>query len=377
MIKYFNIVLLLTLFLSSCNKDKAVPDEPIEENTELTNSLVSGTDCIRFLRHFSGAKIQYCSSVKLSSDGGYLFSGQFTINYTKKNFIFKTDCHGETVSIIEVNTMLNISIADLTESSSGGYTLLCVDDQSYVNTTKLKNYLMKINQNGDLLWSAYLGTGDRAFPRRIKELPNGDYVLAGFDVNQGAFIYKVNPFGITQWSSIVSQSKFFDFKTKPNGNIVLCGTKDDDIFVTELNSGGTTIWSTTFDKMSVDNTATDIELLNNEIFISGYNFSSSGGGVLSNFVLKMDASGNELWYTTDKYGILTKTHDDKILCTFSNSNELILNKIEPSSGSTIFTKSKSMFSSSALGVKLTPDNGFVVFGKPGPFFLLKTDEFGE
>jgi hypothetical protein len=92
-------------------------------------------------------------------------------------------------------------------------------------------YLVKADQQGNMLWQKTFGDNFTDEGWAIHKLNDGNYVLCGqsnyASDSTGAYIAKIDPDGIIIWEKNYKGTKNFqdfeDVKQLPNGNIVACG----------------------------------------------------------------------------------------------------------------------------------------------------------
>ncbi len=373
----------LSLGFIACKKEKPIHqiEQPIVEYPlTLTNTLNMGSSCTSFSRELFGAYVSEIHSLKQTDTGGYLTVGTYTINSIKKNFILKMDCFGETVSLTEINSNLSISVVDFLETTNGDMVLLC-SIESPIGGGNFQNYLMKVDEFGAPIWGNILNMGNESTPKKLAVNSNGNFIITGSDLTNGGYIIETNSDGNIVWSDYFGTKSLFDFVIKPNNHLLICGSKNQDIFVSEIGLGGTIVWTKSIDKLNQDNIAKTIILINNSIFLTGQNNSIPGPGG-SEFLISLDNLGNEMWYSTliDERQ-MTSTGDNQLILSKSSYHALNLQKINTTDGSIIWETNQAVSSTALRSAYLTADNGFVFLGHSylgtnSKFAVIKTNSSG-
>jgi hypothetical protein len=154
-------------------------------------------------------KSEYSTSVKSTSDGGYIILGE-TINFIghEKNsdiLIIKTDANGNTQwSNIYGgnNTDYGYSIEEVKD---GGY-IVGGETNSY-GKGEWDFYLLKIKKNGEVDWSKTFGDSKSDYGRYAIQSPDGGFIIGGntmnFESNDFDFlIIKTDKDGNVIWSKL-------------------------------------------------------------------------------------------------------------------------------------------------------------------------------
>jgi hypothetical protein len=219
-------------------------------------------------------------------------------------------------------------------------------------------YLMKIDQNGDTLWTQHYGSSDTEMGTSIVETADGDFFIVGnYDEYmpyspRDIYLIKTDANGNEDWSTLFGgpEDDFANqIKKLPSGDYIIVGgtesygSGDYDVWLLYLNSFGDTVWTKTI------------------------------GGANREWGFAID-------YTSDGGFIIagSKNYFD------SNAEDVYLAKTD-SAGNMIWTKSYEYLSCDrAYDVKATPDGGCIAAGfalSPAPpmrdILVLKTDTNGD
>ncbi len=230
-----------------------------------------------------------------------------------------------------------------------GGNIIVLGTTSYVDTSKTlfddDILLIKINTNGDTLWSRRydLGYLHAEYPRSIIQDSDSGYVIVG--------------------------SVFTPFNSPW-----------DDMFVAKVDKNGNMLWHRVYGGDGCD-IATDIVQANDGGFaiVGRYNENYSSGTNHQLWLLKIDSKGDSLWAKTyggadyDIGNSIALTHDGGFIMTGSYSHgydswyyEDVFVVRTDSIGDTLWTKTfGSNFSDVGYSIKRTYDNGYIICGKYG------------
>lgn len=126
-----------------------------------------------------GAGWEYGYSICRSGDGGYILVG-FTSPYgagSEDVYVIKTDANGDTIWTRTYGG-INVDVGrSVCQTNDGGY-LICGYTKSF-GAGKDDIYLLKINSDGDTLWTKVYGNTRMEVGRSVIETLDGKIVIAG------------------------------------------------------------------------------------------------------------------------------------------------------------------------------------------------------
>ncbi|MEO0262445.1 MAG: hypothetical protein ABIM62_01845 [candidate division WOR-3 bacterium] len=287
-----------------------------------------------------------------------------------------------------------------------GFSLVESNDSHYIilgNTYSFGNggsdiYIIKINKNGDTLWTKFYGTQNDEFSYSIKEY-NGNYIIVGNtqlpdSSESDIYILKINKNGNLIFEEIIETPSWEyprDFEISENGDIIIAGSikpegGDFNLYVSKIDSLGNMIWQKRYGG-NADDFGYSICKTENGYMIVGYTFSFGNGGS-DIYLIKINENGDTLWTNTfgreeNDYGFFIAKDDDGnyIICGSSYwlllGYEICYMKISPD-GNSIWQKYNGSLSNDfAWCMGKTYDNGYVITGNFGTLvWLLKTDSIG-
>lgn len=381
------LIFIIVISLGACKKD----EPQLNETSEIANRLIEGSNCSSFYRLIEGNKMEDIWSVKPTLDSGYIFCG-LTETIAENGtdiFLLKSNCFGETEWIKTISNGYYDMGTDVIQTSTSEYLLASVQG---INSISYQGQLIKTHSNGEQIWKNTYDFGYNTFLKKVLEIPDGGFVICGFDDSNGGFVFKTDATGTEIWrTELENNTKLYDITINSNLNYIACGSirnnQQEDLFVLELNNLGDIVWSKSIDKSNLTNEGTSIlTLVNDDICISGYNRFS--GVDLFGFILKLNTIGDEIWYKSfeneeiGEIGNIVEAQNGDLIAAATVSGLLTLQKINSTNGSVVWKKDKAM-NPLIRDMQLTDDNGLVLSGnlfissgnRDG--FILKTDSNGN
>lgn len=187
-------------------------------------------------------------------------------------------------------------------------------------------YLLRIDKDGNLLWSKTYGTNQTERGSTLNVFPNGDLLLGG-DVLSGPFgsrdVYfvRTDSAGNTIWSKRLgkgSNDQIFNTQLTSDGGFIFAGATQSagsgafDTHLFKADANGNMQWSKIYGSSNNDSYNYVQELSGGGYIAAGYTQSFGAGG--QDFLLsKVDANGNMLWSKT--YGGTSNDIADHIIET--------------------------------------------------------------
>jgi hypothetical protein len=118
-------------------------------------------------------------------------------------------------------------------------------------------YVLKVNRQGDTLWTKTYGGSLEDRAKSIKLMPDSSLIIAGASKSYGNGTYdyyflRINQIGDTLWSRIlhhITDAEFMDVLVNPDTSLVFCGYQKDsadtyrDIALIKYNDQGSLLWN--------------------------------------------------------------------------------------------------------------------------------------
>jgi hypothetical protein len=187
-------------------------------------------------------------------------------------------------------------------------------------------WLVKIDANGNKLWSRYYGGNFTDVIYDVEETANGDFILVGSsdsqdtDItnNRGSYdfwVVKINSVGTKIWQNNYGGTQIdeaFSITKTPENNFLIAGnsrSSDDqvsvnngssDIWILQINSDGELLWEKNYGGSSFENARQIIPSLNGGFYVAGSSRSSDidlekNNGNKDAWVFKINSSGDLEW----------------------------------------------------------------------------------
>lgn len=212
--------------LGGMTNDGSAPDLRLVKLNSNGDSLWSRT--------YGGSGSDICFSLCRASDGNYMAAG-LTLSFGAGHcdfWLLKINDDGDCLWSRTYGGLYNDQCYSVRETSDGGYVLAGI---SYsFSAGGLDFWLVKTNENGDSLWSrAYGGAGDE-FCYCAQQTSDGGYILGGKTRSYGlgwddSWLVKTDANGTQLWSKTlggegVDECRFVE--QTPDGGYILAGHTD-------------------------------------------------------------------------------------------------------------------------------------------------------
>ncbi|MFZ8835387.1 MAG: hypothetical protein ACO2O5_14520, partial [Candidatus Caldipriscus sp.] len=160
---------------------------------------------VKFAKTYGGANWDWASSVRQTSDGGYIVVG-VTLSFGAGNrdiFLIKTNASGNLQWAKTYGGTNEEEAFSVQQTSDGGYIVAGFTHSFGAGNRDI--FLIKTNASGNVQWAkTYGGTDDdRAYS--VQKTSDGGYIVAGFTGSFGAgawdvFLIKTDASGNVQWA---------------------------------------------------------------------------------------------------------------------------------------------------------------------------------
>ncbi len=175
-------------------------------------------------------------------------------------------------------------------------------------------WLVKTDANGVVEWSNNFGGSGFDGSHWVAQTFDSGYISAGFTLSYGAgsadfWLVKTNAVGDSVWSKTYGGAdedrSFFVAQTADSGFILTgrygwTGAGDGQIWILKTDQAGDTSWTKFFGGINDESAGYIHETTDGDFIVLG-STTSFGAGLGDVWLLKLDASGNELWNETYGY----------------------------------------------------------------------------
>lgn len=339
------LIFLTIAFIFSCKKDKGIDptlNAPAGNEPSPTyytfngqigtfdNSTLVSTDNNLIICCKSGATISY---FKISKSGNLIWNknflagngssssgitqtnnqdificGQTSRNYsnTKNDMLLaKTNATGDTLWTKIYGGSEN-DYGTCVITTSDGNILIAGKTESFGAGTFGDIYLVKVNTDGDTLWTKNYPDQDQEVPFHLLETQNGEYLVTGTNEdnsqNRELYLLKVSASGQQLWNKKIGPPTFkWGFSTieLANGDLVTCGEHPvngyNQVLIVKTDHVGNVIWEKEFGASNLSEQGNSIKQNSDGSFIiTGSSFDVSMGQT-DIILLKIDANGNQIF----------------------------------------------------------------------------------
>lgn len=336
---------------------------------------MNSTGIIQWQRTYGGLAGEGASSIKLTSDGGYIFAGRtystdgvFSGNHGDSDvWLVKLDASGDILWQTVLGGTQTEWVYDLKTTSDGGCIFVGSSKSNNGNLTENKGgadyWIVKLNAVGTIQWQkSYGGTSDEYAQSVLQTSDNGYMILGYSQSNDGDVIgnygdvdiwmIKLDFSGNLLWQKNLGGTRAdfgWDICQSADGGYVILGDTDSndndvvgrfdrfsDLWIVKLNASGTIVWQKTYGSTATEIATAIAPTIDNGFIVSGYN----NGGVTNNgdvtnnhgladfWILKLDVNGTLQWQksfggTNNDYPINVKQTSDGgyVVSGFTASND--------------------------------------------------------
>jgi uncharacterized repeat protein (TIGR01451 family) len=243
-------------------------------------------------------------SIIETPDGGFLIAGDiFTTPLAPSNvYLLKINAHGKKVWSKQYGGGGNdLGFRIIPAENSGGY--LIVGRTASFGNGGDDVLLVKVDDNGNQVWSQAYGTPGDDFGRGVIELSDG-YLITGSAFNQAnsstdLYLLKVDFAGNEQWTKFFGTNDIdegYDLTETSDGNIALVGYtgSNSDVYLLKVNAAGGEIWANTYGGVLGDQGLDILQTKGGDLVVAGVtetDFTNSDA-----FLAKFDNDGNQVWW---------------------------------------------------------------------------------
>lgn len=209
---------------------------------------------------YGGPGFDYANDIIETNDHGFLVTG-YTTSWGAGNedvFVLKTDSSGNEIWMNYFGGLQSERATSVIQTSDEDY-VLCGFTESY-SQGEDDVYIIKLDANGDSLWTRTFGNQNSNFANDLIETQNGELVIVGttgsFPLqgggNRDIYVIKTDPDGNQLWTKTIGESNYKNWgnsicMNSENG-FYISGNADItyynlyDVYVTKTDSMGNYNW---------------------------------------------------------------------------------------------------------------------------------------
>jgi hypothetical protein len=261
-------------------------------------------------KHYGGSYSDYASQLIQTADGGYVSIGssEYTaINYSNIYFV-KTTNSGAVSWVKQIGGQTEENATSLVQLATGDY---MIGGRTKYNSHGLFDlYVLKTNSNGDTLWTKKIGGAQNEEISAMKKTTDGNIIISGYTASythgsKDCYLLKINPNGDTLWTKHyggnLEDASAAVRQTSDGGYIIAgysmsFGVSNQNMYVIKTNSAGDTLWTKTYGQPGRFSVAGDIvQTSDGGYAIAGTIRNTRVGGGQDAYLVKIDASGMVQW----------------------------------------------------------------------------------
>jgi len=197
--------------------------------------FAQGPDTL-WARTYGGGSTDVGNSVQQTSDGGYIITG-YTNSYGGGSidvYLIKVNADGDTLWTATYGGSDGEAGECVQQTDDGGYIITGIDQYGEGSDV----YLIKVNGNGDTLWTRTYGGSGAEGGRSVQQTTDGGYIIAGYTADSWGlskvYLIKTDANGDTLWTKILGDSPYGDY----SGRSVQQTTDSGYIIAGYTNVGG-------------------------------------------------------------------------------------------------------------------------------------------
>ncbi len=261
-------------------------------------------------RTYGGTALDNGWSVLETPDGGFIIAG-FTGSFGAGGvdvYLIRTDPAGALLWERTFGGSGDEHAWAIQPASDGGYIIAGETDS--IGAGDLDAYLIRVDDDGNELWSRTYGGSDVDRVFAVREAPDGGFVVAGitngFDaVGRDAYVVKTDASGELEWERTFGDrgdDVAHAIDTSGEGFIVMgytssFGAKSYDAYLIRLDASGETEWTEMFGGPMDDRIITGVSTTDGGFALVGYT-RSFGEGSWDAYLVKTDDAGTPEWFDT-------------------------------------------------------------------------------
>jgi len=256
-----------------------------------------------FPKIFGGISDDYANSIIKTTDNGYIFCGASSSYPGGGLWVVKMNGNGDSVWSKTFSEGNNAVASTITQTSDGGYIIA-----GYNNNGNENALILKIDGTGNKLWSkVYGGNGDDIF-RSAVSTPDGGCIGVGYTFSNSAgggdgWIVRLNSIGDTVWTKKYGSSGdegLTSVNVLENGICIITGyafrSVEYDAWLLKIDDQGNQLFSKYYGTPTREWTGSLSIGKDRNFVLGGQTYSRDGSSDI--YIIKTDSSGNLLWTKT-------------------------------------------------------------------------------
>jgi hypothetical protein len=251
----------------------------------------------------------WCADFAPANDGNGWLMGGFTFppgSFHVNALLIRVDSGGDTLwTRMLGDTVSSESAQAIFPLEDGGF--LIAGDIDPLSNGMTDIYLLRLNGDGDTLWTRPLPSESAASATSLIRLTDGNFLISGSISGQSADFYfvKVTPTGDTLWTRQYGGAGYdlvYDAIPTADGGAVYAGLTDSygqggDMYMARLSSAGDSVWAHNYGGPEEDHAHSLAATSDGGYLVFGH---TDSYGALNGdaYLIKTDETGNVQWTYT-------------------------------------------------------------------------------
>lgn len=255
---------------------------------------------------------EYGFCVQQTADSGYIVSGVASSFFDVGGdvYLIKLNVSGDTIWTRTYGGIGYEWGSYVQQTQDGGY--IVAGQTPAFGAGGFDAYLLKIDSNGDLVWTKTYGGTASEIGSAVQQTSDGGYILSGSISSFGAgfgdfYLVKTDSIGDVIWTKGIGVSGEEDgvtVKQTTDGGYVVGGSSEStgvlgkDMCLIKTNSVGDTLWAKTYGGSLIDECNEVIQTTDGGYIMCGRSFSFSTASDYDVYVVKVNSQGILEWSKT-------------------------------------------------------------------------------
>ncbi len=355
---------------------------------------------------YGGSQSDIAEDVQPTFDGGYIIVG-FTESVGAGGadvLLVKMDADGDTVWTRTYGGSSDDAGLSVLEVSSGGGYMVAGKTRSFGSGGD-DVYVLRVDLNGDTLWTKTYGGSSDDIGNCLQRTSDGGYVIAGNTYSFGAgdtdvYLIRIDSNGDTLWTGAygtTTAERGHSVDETSDDGYIICGTRRDpvgpagsDAYIVRVSAIGESLWTQTYGVGDVNEYLFEIREISPGVYMAAgehQEYALPGEA----WLVKLDAEGDTVWtkwhspaYFWDcaaAYSMDLTDDGGYVLAGYAGNCEFMQERFyivkTDASGDTMWTSSYGGWESDqAFSVRQSYDGGYIIFGGTLSYGSGSTDLYG-
>lgn len=237
------------------------------------------------------------SSIKQTTDGGYIMAGLSTIG-SNNCYLIKSDSNGTVLWAKTYGGIAKDEASSVQETNDGGY--IITGQTNSFGTGASDCLLIKTDVNGNILWSKTYGGISSDYANSVQQTLDGGFIIAGVTQSYGAgstdcLVIKTDSNGNIFWSKTygtVNTNNANYIEQTNDGGYIIVGSNDYDVYLIKTKSNGEPVWTKSYGGSGYDVGISVHQTADGGYIIGGWKSDSVSFQNIDFYLIKTDSNGN-------------------------------------------------------------------------------------